>query len=75
MASISGRTEITILGPQSSGIGCQAPGCEESAAFLFRKGKGPINAFCESHAGETAAKIGVSLPERSHRVLSAGWSF
>jgi len=74
MTSISGHTEITVLGPQGKGIGCEAGGCEQSAAFLFRTGEGPINAFCELHASEKGAKLGISLPERSSRVLRAGWS-
>jgi hypothetical protein len=73
MVSYSDRTEIKILNPQS--IACEARGCDRVAAFLFRTGEGPINAYCELHGSEAAGKLGVSLPERSHRVLSAGWSF
>ncbi len=75
MVSIVDRTEITHLGSQSTGIGCESKGCENSAAFLFRNGEGPIKALCESHASETAAKLDVSLPERTHRVLRAGSIF
>ena len=75
MVSIGEQTDITLLSPQSTGIGCQAKGCEQSAAFLFRKGEGPIKAYCESHATSIAGRMGVSLPERSHRVLRAGFSF
>jgi hypothetical protein len=74
MTSISKRTEITLLGPQVAGIRCEARGCEQPAAFLFRTGEGPIDAFCELHASETGAKLGVSVPELPRRVLSAGWS-
>ena len=73
MVSYSERTEIKILNPQ--GIACEAKGCEELAAFLFRTGDGPINAYCELHASQAAVRLGVDLPERSHRVLRAGWSF
>jgi hypothetical protein len=75
MALIGERTEITLLAPQGTGIRCEARGCKQPAAFLFRTGEGPIDAFCELHASEKSAKLGVSVPERSHRVLSAGWSF
>ena len=75
MTSISERTDITLLGPQGTGIGCEARGCKQPAMFLFRTGEGPIDAFCELHAFETGAKLGISLPERAHRVLHAGLSF
>jgi hypothetical protein len=75
MVSISDNTEITLLSPQGTGIACESKGCEQSAAFLFRTDEGPINAFCEVHASEISAKAGISLPERSHKVLRAGWSF
>jgi hypothetical protein len=73
MVSYSERTEIKILNPPA--IACEARGCEQLAAFLFRTGEGPINAYCEFHSSEAAGKLGVSLPERSHKVLRAGWSF
>lgn len=73
MVSYSDRTEIKILSPQ--GISCEARGCEHLAAYLFRTGEGPIEAFCETHASERARKLRVTLPERSHQVLRAGWSF
>jgi hypothetical protein len=74
MTSISDHTEITVLGSRRTGIGCEARGCEQSAAFLFRTGEGPLKAFCELHASETGAKLGISLPVCSYRVLRAGWS-
>ena len=73
MVTYSDRTEIKILNPQ--GIACEVKGCEQLAGFLFRTGEGPICAYCEMHGSEMAAKLGVSLPERQHRVLRAGWSF
>ena len=73
MVSYSDRTEIKILSPQN--IGCEVKGCEQLAAFLFRTGDGPINAYCEQHGQDVANEVGISLPERSHKVLRAGWSF
>jgi hypothetical protein len=73
MVSYTDRTEIKILNPQQ--ILCEAKGCAERAAFLYRTGDGPINAYCETHGSEAASELGVPLPERHHKVLRAGWSF
>jgi len=73
MVTYSDKTEIKILNPP--GIACERHGCEQYAAFLFRTGDGPIEAYCEFHGAEEARKLGISLPERSHRVLRAGWTF
>lgn len=54
-------------------IPCEIQGCGHSAAYLFRTGRGPISAFCEYHAEESAVRHGIELPEPRERVLRAGW--
>ena len=54
-------------------IPCENPGCGQPAGFLFRTGKGPISVYCERHACEVAARLGIELPESVERVLRAGW--
>lgn len=52
---------------------CEVQGCRQPAGYLFRTGGGPISAFCESHATESALRQGVPLPEPREKVLRAGW--
>jgi hypothetical protein len=51
---------------------CDVPGCGHKAAFLFRTGNGPIQALCDSHAGESASQSGVTLPRSLVQVLRIG---
>jgi hypothetical protein len=51
---------------------CDVPGCGRTAGFLFRTGNGPIKAFCDAHASESASKIGVPLPKSVVQVLRMG---
>jgi hypothetical protein len=71
MTSTKKHTEITLLGAHGNGIGCDAAGCGQYAAFLFRIGDGPIEALCALHASEAGVKRGISLPKHPHRVLAA----
>lgn len=52
---------------------CEMQGCDQPAGFLFRTGRGPITAFCERHASESAKRQGIRLPEPREKVLRAGW--
>jgi len=54
-------------------IMCEVQSCGRPAEYLFRTGRGPISAFCERHAEESADRYGVELPEPRERVLRAGW--
>jgi hypothetical protein len=73
MVTYSERTEVKVLNPQS--ITCEAKGCEKPAGYLFRTGDGPIEAYCERHANESAKRHGIHLPERCERVLRAAWNW
>jgi hypothetical protein len=73
MVTYSERTEVKVLNPQS--MNCEAKGCKKPAGYLFRTGDGPIQAYCERHADESAKRFGINLPECSERVLRAGWNW
>ena len=61
------RTKIKILiGPT---MRCDAAGCDRKAAYLFRTGNGPILAYCNHHANESAGRLGARLPESAEKVL------
>ncbi len=61
------RTRIKILnGPAMS---CDAEGCHAKAAYLFREEDGPIAAFCEVHADESASRAGIPLPTSKITIL------
>ncbi len=61
------RTRIKILnGPAMS---CDAEGCHAKAAYLFREEDGPIAAFCDVHADESASKAGIPLPTSKITIL------
>lgn len=61
------RTRIKILnGPAMS---CDAEGCHKKAAYLFREEDGPIAAFCDVHADESASKAGIPLPTSKITIL------
>jgi hypothetical protein len=61
------RTRIKILnGPAMS---CDAEGCHAKAAYLFREEDGPITAFCEVHADESASRAGIPLPTSKITIL------
>jgi len=63
------RTKIKVL--NSPSILCDLRGCERKAEFLFRTEGGPISAFCETHAEESASRLGVNLPLSVNKVLRA----
>ena len=61
------RTRIKILnGPAMS---CDAEGCHAKAAYLFREEDGPIAAFCDVHADESASRAGIPLPTSKITIL------
>lgn len=61
------RTRIKILnGPA---MNCDAEGCHAKAAYLFREEDGPIAAFCEVHADESASRAGIPLPTSKITIL------
>jgi len=61
------RTRIKILnGPAMS---CDAEGCQARAAYLFREEDGPIAAFCDVHADESASRAGIPLPTPKITIL------
>jgi len=63
------RTRIKILnGPA---VICDADGCHAKADYLFREEDGPIVAFCDAHARESALKAGISLPKPKAAILRA----
>lgn len=63
------RTRIKILnGPAMS---CDAEGCHAKAAYLFREEDGPIAAFCDVHADESASRAGIPLPTSKITILRA----
>lgn len=41
---------------------CDGAGCHAKAAYLFRVEDGPIAAFCEAHAHQSATEAGIRLP-------------
>ena len=41
---------------------CDTAGCHAKAAYLFRVEDGPIAAFCEAHAHQSATAAGIRLP-------------
>jgi hypothetical protein len=63
------RTRIKILnGPA---MGCDAEGCHAKAAYLFREEDGPIAAYCDFHADESACRAGIPLPTSKNTILRA----
>ena len=50
---------------------CEVAGCQSAAEFLFRSGNGPIAAYCDLHAKESASRQGLRLPERTEKILAA----
>jgi len=61
------RTRIKILnGPA---MFCDAEGCHAKAAYLFREEDGPIAAFCNVHADESASRAGIPLPTSKITIL------
>ena len=63
------RTRVkTLNGPVMT---CDAKGCHARAAYLFREEEGPITAFCEAHADESASRAGIPLPTSKITLLRA----
>ncbi|MFZ0934480.1 MAG: hypothetical protein ACLP6W_14985 [Bryobacteraceae bacterium] len=50
-------------------MSCDAEGCHAKAAYLFREEDGPITAFCEVHADESASRAGIPLPTSKITIL------
>ncbi len=50
-------------------MSCDAKGCHAKAAYLFREDDGPIAAFCEVHADESASRAGIPLPTSKIAIL------
>ncbi len=50
-------------------MSCDAEGCHAKAAYLFREEDGPIAAFCDVHADESASKAGIPLPTSKITIL------
>ena len=69
-ATVQHRPKIKIL--NGSSMRCDVPGCGQKAAFLFRTGEGPIQALCDNHAGESASRLGIALPQSIVHVLRMG---
>lgn len=65
------QTRIRLLGSRS--VMCHHNGCEQPASFLFRIDAGPIKAYCNVHANQQAARLGLSLPEPPMKVLTTKW--
>jgi len=61
------RTRIQIL--NNPPMSCDAEGCHAKAAYLFREEDGPIAAFCEVHADESASRAGIPLPTSKITIL------
>lgn len=63
-------THVTVL--QGTTTYCQHDCCESLATHLFRSGvASPVRAFCKSHAGKEAERIGLSLPTKRGSALRA----
>jgi len=52
-------------------MSCEAEGCHAKAGYLFREEDGPIEAFCEVHADESASRAGIPLPTSKITILRA----
>lgn len=63
------RPKVKFLGSPS--VMCEARGCGETAAYLFRCGNGPIVGFCEVHARQEAAAWNITLPDSPVKLLLA----
>jgi len=63
------RTRIKILNNRP--MCCDAEGCQAKAAYLFREEDGPIAAFCDVHADESASRAGIPLPTSKITILRA----
>jgi hypothetical protein len=63
------RTRIKIL--NNPPMSCDAEGCHAKAAYLFREEDGPIAAFCDVHADESASRAGIPLPTSKITILRA----
>ena len=61
------RTRIKIL--NNPPMSCDAEGCHAKAAYLFREEDGPIAAYCEVHADESASRAGIPLPTSKITIL------
>jgi hypothetical protein len=64
------RTKIKVL--NSPSIPCDVGGCGRKAEYLFRTESGPISAYCELHAEESAFRLDVNLPVPVCKMLRAG---
>ena len=63
------RTRIKIL--NNPPMSCDAEGCHAKAAYLFREEDGPIAAYCDFHADESACRAGIPLPTSKNTILRA----
>ncbi|MGB7760724.1 MAG: hypothetical protein WBL61_12900 [Bryobacteraceae bacterium] len=61
------RTRIKILNKPP--MSCDVAGCHAKAAYLFREEDGPIAAFCDVHADESASRAGIPLPTSKITIL------
>jgi hypothetical protein len=50
-------------------MSCDVAGCHAKAAYLFREEDGPIAAFCDVHADESASRAGIPLPTSKITIL------
>jgi hypothetical protein len=50
---------------------CDAESCHAKASYLFREEDGPIAAYCEFHADESASRAGIPLPASKLSILRA----
>jgi hypothetical protein len=70
MAAPRQHIEVKVL--SESAIPCDRQNCDNRAHFLFRSGRGPITAYCDTHAEREAVRFGVALPEDIMETLMRG---
>jgi hypothetical protein len=70
MAAPRQHTDVKVL--NESVIFCDRQECGNRAHFLFRSGRGPITAYCDTHAEREAVRLGVPLPEDIMETLVRG---
>ena len=61
MAAPRQHIEVKVL--SESVFPCDRKECGNHAHFLFRSGRGPITAYCDTHAERESVRLGVALPE------------
>lgn len=66
------NTSSKILGTTTV-VMCEVLNCGRHAKFLFRIGRSRISAHCESHATESAQKLGITLPDPAEREGRRSW--